>query len=105
MSSAPHMTQNERTPARAGLPTEHEVLAEISHAAQAHLAWSGTLARDLDLLETFALDSLRQITLVVELEDAFRIKLDEEDERTIRTVGDLVDLIRAKVAEREHNAR
>jgi acyl carrier protein len=105
MSSATDNARNEQPPAYADVPAEHEVLAQIARAAHSHLAWSGTLARDLDLLETFALDSLRQITLVVELEDTFRIRLDEQDERTIRTVGDLVDLIRGKIAEREHNTR
>jgi acyl carrier protein len=105
MSAATPTSTNSPARAGAGLPTDHEVLAEIARVAHSRLAWSGTLARELDLLETFALDSLRQITLMVELEDAFRIRLDEGDERTIRTVGDLVDLIRAKAAEREHDAR
>jgi acyl carrier protein len=104
MSSATDNTEREQTPAQ-DVPAEHEVLAQIARVARSHLAWSGALARELDLLETFALDSLRQITLVVELEDTFRIRLDDQDERTIRTVGDLVDLIRVKIAEREHDPR
>jgi acyl carrier protein len=76
-----------------GADEEIGILEEI---ARRHLQWEGNLTRDRPLIETLALDSLRLLTLVVAVEDRFRICLDEEDEANITTVGDLVDLIRRK---------
>ncbi|MGE5358840.1 MAG: acyl carrier protein [Bacteroidales bacterium] len=78
--------------------TDDEILAGIADVARKHLAWMGPLSLDMPLVETFELDSLRQLTLVIELENRFRVKLDEEDEQSLATVGDLVNLIRRKRA-------
>jgi acyl carrier protein len=78
--------------------TEDELLAGIAAVARAHLAWTGAVTRDLPLVETFSLDSLRQLTLVIELENRFRVKLDDLDEEALVTVGDVVDVIRRKLA-------
>ncbi len=77
---------------------EADVLAGITDIARKHLDWNGAVSRDMPLLEAFDLDSLRQLTLVVEIEDRFRICLDDQDEQSIATVGDLVDTIRRKLA-------
>jgi acyl carrier protein len=77
-------------------PDEGEILAGIADIAATHLGWHGAVSRDMRLLESFDLDSLRQLTLVVEIEDRFRIRLDDRDEESIVTVGDLVDAIRRK---------
>lgn len=73
-----------------------DVVAEI---ARTHLNWQGALSRETRLVEGLALDSLRLLTLVVELEDRFLVCLDEEDEASMQTVGDLLDTIRRKRAE------
>ncbi len=86
------------------LPADAEILAGIAEIAARHLEWHGEVARDMPLLETFELDSLRQLTLVVEIEDRFRVRLDERDEESIVTVGDLVDTIRRKRAATAANA-
>lgn len=78
--------------------TDAEILAGIAEVARTHLAWTGPLRRDLPLVETFSLDSLRQLTLVIELENRFRVKLDDLDEESLVTVGDVVDVLRRKVA-------
>ncbi len=78
------------------------MLAEI---ARAKLNWNGSLARNMPLVEALALDSLKRLTLVVEIEDRFRICLDEGDEAAIETVGDLLDTIRRKRAEPGADAR
>jgi acyl carrier protein len=49
------------------------------------------LFRDLNL------DSIQQLTFVVELEDRFRICFDEDDEVGVETVGDIVSLIVRKL--------
>ncbi len=78
---------------------DRDVLSGIAEIARTNLDWHGEVARDMPLLETFDLDSLRQLTLVVAIEDRFRIRLDDQDERSVATVGDLVDLIRRKRAD------
>ncbi len=78
--------------------TEQEALDGIAEVARAHLGWSGPLSRDLPLVETLELDSLRLLTLVIELEDRFRITLDQRDEDSLCTVGDLLDVIKRKAA-------
>ena len=75
---------------------ERDILDGIAELAALHLKWHGTVSRDMPLLETFNLDSLRQLTLVVAIEDRFRIRLDDRDEESVVTVGDLVDAIRRK---------
>ncbi len=77
-------------------PDERAVLDGIADVARAHLGWTGELSPDLPIVETFELDSLRQLTLVVEIETRFRVRLDAEDEQSIVTVGDLVRVIRRK---------
>ncbi len=79
-------------------PGDADILAGIAAIARQHLNWDGAVSREMPLLETFDLDSLRQLTLVVEIEDRFRIRLDDRDEESIATVGDLVDAIRRKRA-------
>jgi acyl carrier protein len=46
------------------------------------------------LVEDLGLDSLKLLTLTVEIENRFRIRLDEETEARIQSVGDLVSAIR-----------
>jgi acyl carrier protein len=75
---------------------DRDILAGIAEVAAAHLDWHGAVSREMPLLETFDLDSLRQLTLVVAIEDRFRIRLDERDEEAIVTVGDLIEAIRRK---------
>jgi acyl carrier protein len=75
-----------------------EVLEAITGIARRHLQWSGTASMEMPLAEAFELDSIRQLTLVIEIEDRFRIRLDEADETSMRTVGDLVDVILGKLS-------
>lgn len=51
-------------------------------------------------LQDLGLDSLDTITAVFELEDKFGISIPDEEVRSIRTVGDIVDGIRKLVAEK-----
>lgn len=50
------------------------------------------------LFEDLKLDSIQQMTLVVEIENLFRIRLDEGDESGIATVSDLADLVLRRLA-------
>ncbi len=78
-------------------PTEAEILAGIAEAAREHLAWQGPLAPEMRLVEDLKLDSIRLLTLAVEVENRFRVCLDQEDEEGIATVGDLAAAVRRKL--------
>ena len=77
--------------------TEVEILEGIETVARQHLGWRGRLRRDARLVEDLELDSLRLLTLALEVENRFRVCLDPEAESEIVTVGDLVDLIGAQL--------
>jgi acyl carrier protein len=74
-------------------------LAALEAIARGKLGWQGQLTRDTRLVEALALDSLKRLTLVIEVEDHFKVCLDEGDEASIETAGDLLDAIRRKRAE------
>ena len=58
---------------------EHLSIADVDEATH--------LFRDLEL------DSIQQLTFVVELENHFKICFDEGDEAGIETIGDVVDTV------------
>jgi acyl carrier protein len=78
--------------------TDAEILSVIEDVARDHDLWVGNLSRDLRLVEDLELDSLKALTLAVEVENRFRVCLDPELEATIVTVGDLVDMVRRELA-------
>ena len=52
--------------------------------------------------EDLGLDSLQRIALVIGVENRFRVLLGPEDEEQIDRVGDLVDVIRKRLADGTH---
>jgi len=81
------------------------ILAAIADVAREHLGWTGPVRREMRLVETLALDSIRQLTLVIEIENRFRVRLDDEGSEAVETAGDLVDLLRRKAAGGGSDAR
>lgn len=77
--------------------TRDEVLRAVEEVAREHVGYDGRLDPAMSLVEDLRLDSIRLLTLAVEVENRFRICLDEEDEEAIATVGDLVDAVRRKL--------
>jgi acyl carrier protein len=74
------------------------VLDTISELARTKLAWAGgPLTPEMHLVEDLNLDSIRLLTLATEVENRFRILLDEADELAIETVGDLVSIVERKL--------
>lgn len=73
------------------------ILEGIAQVAQEHLGWQGPLTPEMRLVEDLRLDSVRLLTLAAEVENRFRVLLDEADERAIETVGDLVAIVRRKL--------
>lgn len=72
--------------------TRETILDGIQNVMAEHLA-----IRDVDekthLLRDLQLDSIKQLTLVVELENFFKLRFDEGEEVGLETVEDLVRLI------------
>ncbi|MFY9820381.1 MAG: acyl carrier protein [Thermoanaerobaculia bacterium] len=77
--------------------SDEAILAGIGEVARAHLGWKGALTPELRLVEDLRLDSIRLLTLAAEVENRFRVRLDEGDEAGIETVGDLVAVVRGKI--------
>ena len=73
------------------------ILEGIAQVAQEHLGWQGPLTADMRLVEDLRLDSVRLLTLAAEVENRFRVLLDEADELALETVGDLVAVVRRKL--------
>lgn len=75
------------------------VLAEIRRIARTELEFAGDISPATRLDEDLSLDSLQLIVVAVGLENAFRVKLREEDVGAIATVADLVALVALRVGE------
>ena len=73
------------------------ILEAVARVAERHLGWKGELSPEMHLVEDLDLDSLKLLTLAVEVENHFQICLDEADEAAIETVADLVRTIEQKV--------
>jgi acyl carrier protein len=84
---------------------KNDDLAALEAIARTKLGWQGQLTRETRLVEALALDSLKRLTLVIEVEDRFQVCLDEGDEAGIETVGDLLDIIERKRGNKGADAR
>lgn len=80
--------------------TPEEILRGIEAVAREHLDRQEQLEPGMDLVEDLELDSLLLLTLAVEVENRFRICLSQDDEASIRTVGDLIGVVHRKLSER-----
>ena len=67
-----------------------DTLAELERLMTDRLGRSGRLEPETELVADLALDSIRQMDLIVELENHFAIALDLEGDEEIHTVGELV---------------
>ncbi len=77
--------------------TEREILVVIGDVAREHVGFSGTLSAEQRLVEDLDLDSIKALTLAVEVENRFRVAIDPDSEASIVTVGDLVRVVREKL--------
>ena len=77
--------------------SDEAILAGVAEVARDHLGWLGELSPEMRLVEDLRLDSVRLLTLAMEVENRFRIFLDELDEGSIETVGDLVAVVRKRL--------
>ena len=77
---------------------EGEILSTIERLAHDHLDWPGPVTPEMDLVEDLQLDSLKLLTLAVQVENHFQICFDPEEEAGIRRVSDLVSMIDQKLS-------
>jgi acyl carrier protein len=70
-----------------------EVLQEIRRVVRDELGVEREVRAEDDLVLDLQLDSVGLLTLVVGLEDRFRVALAEEDAAGVRTVQDLIALV------------
>lgn len=73
--------------------TPQEVLHKLEQLAERHLKFAGPLRLDTSLNGELAPDSLARLTLLVEVENAFRTCIEDDDALQLHTVGDLVGLL------------
>ncbi len=73
------------------------ILEGIAEVVRQRLDWQGPLTMEMRLVEDLRLDSIRLLTLAAEVENRFRVFLDETDETGIQTVADLVAVVRRKL--------
>lgn len=71
------------------------IMHGIAEVARTHLGLKFELSPDMRLVEDLDLDSLKSLTLALEVENRFRICLDED--AGIVTVGDLVNIVRERL--------
>jgi acyl carrier protein len=85
-------------PAAGGISAESSgaVLAEIRRVLREELELQRVAQPGDDLVSDLQLDSVGLLTLVVGLENRFRVVLSEEDAATVRTVADLVALVESR---------
>jgi acyl carrier protein len=76
-----------------------EVVSEIARVLRDDLGLSRPPRQEDDLVNDLQLDSVGLLTLVVGLEDHFRVALKEEDAAAVRTVGDLASLVHRRQQE------
>lgn len=77
--------------------TDETLLEGIRQVAAEHLQHQDPIAPQTRLVEAMALDSIRMLTLVVELENHFQVMLEEGDEQGIETVADLMGVLRQRM--------
>ncbi len=75
------------------------ILAGIRDVARKHLGWEGAIDEEMRLVEDLALDSIKLLTLAVEVENRFKICLDPERDHELITVADLVAAISCQISD------
>jgi acyl carrier protein len=72
---------------------DSQILEGVTFVLREHIQIASPVGLDTDLFQDLELDSLKQLTFVVELENQFRILFNERDEEGLHTIGDVVALV------------
>lgn len=78
--------------------SDEEILAALTEIARDHLNYAATLRPEMRLVDELQLDSMRLLTLALEVEHRFDVSFDGIESESVETVGDLVRLVAARVA-------
>ncbi len=78
--------------------TREQILTDVRQVFEEHLSIP-EIRETTHLYRDLALDSIQQLTLVVELENRFRVVFEEGDEQALSTVSDVVDLVSCHIDE------
>ena len=73
--------------------TREEILSGLEEIARQKLERAGELSEETRLVEDLRLDSMGLLILAIEVENRFRIRLDEQGVAGIETAGELADAI------------
>jgi len=77
------------------------VFDELRRLLRVRLRVEREIAPETDLVADLALDSIKQLELLVELENHFGVCLEAEADQEVRTIGDLVAWIERARAEQQ----
>ncbi len=77
--------------------SHEEVLKVVRRIAVDELEMTTPIEMSTQLVRDLQIDSMGMMTLAVGLEDAFRVRLNENDAATLQTVGDVVALVLLRV--------
>lgn len=70
-----------------------EIEAGVVQVLRQRLNIQGPLSSETDLVADLQLDSIKLLTLVVELENRFQVCFEQGDEAEVRTLADLSALV------------
>ena len=70
-----------------------DIFEGVQGVVREHLKAAPAITLDTEIQRDLRLDSIQRLTLVVELENHFRVCFDPSDEVGIETFHDVVDLI------------
>jgi acyl carrier protein len=77
--------------------TDDSILQRIREVARIHIGWQGSLEPQMRLVEGLGLDSIKMMTLALEIENDFRICLDPTHDDQLETIADLVKAIKSQL--------
>jgi acyl carrier protein len=77
--------------------TRDQILERIRRVARERLEVFTWFELDTHLLRDLQLDSLKQLSFVVELENEFEICFEPEDEDALETMANVVDLVERRL--------
>jgi acyl carrier protein len=78
--------------------SDAEILSGLIHVLREHVQYTGVIDGEMDLQADLGLDSLQQLTFVVEAENFFAICFDAESESNLKSLNDVVKYIQSQRA-------